>query len=366
MLSLAMAGVLTFFASLTRYEGWVLLVAASAVVIVRSLFDRRHPKEVEANSLVFVAIGAYGIVLWILYNWIIFHNPIFFLNSSFSAQSQQKALSHVGMLGTEGHLYQSALTYGWTVVDVLGPVVAGGAAVAIGLALIGGVARGRTLAVMMLLAAPVAFNVVSLWLGQSTVRVPQVSPGGMFNDRYGIMALPLAAVSLGVVAARWRSLVPYVGAVAVLGVMMMSMGTPLTIQDGRVGASSAISEHPDTTASYLHRNYRGGEILADDSRASPFMFESGLDLKQFVTIGFEPWYKEAVRAPASNVTWVLAVDGDAISSDMAAYPDRFESFRLVSTSGPIRLYEGGFGEDRAPIQRSLSLARENSLRDKSR
>ncbi|MGA3220765.1 MAG: hypothetical protein ABSE77_17085 [Acidimicrobiales bacterium] len=337
--SLAIAGVLTFCATLSRFDGWAFLLAAATIVMVWTWVGRRQPKEVEANALVFVAIGGYGIVLWLLYNLIIFHDPLYFMDSGASAQSQQAALLHVGMLSTKGDLLRSTLTYGWAVVDLLGPVVAAaGAVCVIGLALARGLARRRTVAVLALLAAPVLFNVVSLWLGQSTLRVPQVAPYGMWNDRYGIMALPLAAVALGAVVGRWRLFAPVVVAVAALGVAMMATSTPLTIKDGRVGISSATAEHPDTAATYLHRNYRGGEVLADDSVASPFMFESGLDLKQFVTIGFEPWYDDALRAPASTVAWVVTVGSDAVFADMAAHPERFSRFRLASTWGLVRLY----------------------------
>jgi hypothetical protein len=106
-----------------------------------------------------------------------------------------------------------------------------------------------------------------------------------------------------------------------------------------VGTSSAADGRPELAAAYLHRNYRGGEVLADDSLASPFMFASGLDLKQFVTVGFEPWWEDALHSPASVVAWVVAIDGDALSADMAAYPDRFRDFHLVISDGRIRIYK---------------------------
>jgi hypothetical protein len=340
VVSLAMAGLLTFLATLTRYEGWVLLVTAAAVVGVWTWRHDHQPKEVEANVVLFVAIGGYGIVLWVLYNLIIFHNPLYFIQSTYSAQAQQKVLSHVGMLKTSGHLMLSVLTYGWTVIDVLGPTLAIAAALSVlALFLIKGPTRRRSVAVLVLLAAPLLFNAFSLWRGQTTVRVPQVSPYGMWNDRYGTMALPLAAVALGLIAGRWRRLVPIAVAVTLLSFVLMTMSTPITIKDGRIGTSSAIGGHPDTAAAYLHRHYLGGEVLADDSLASPFMFESGLDLKEFVTVGFEPWYNDALRSPASSVAWVVAIGGDAVSADMSAQPGRYSRFKLVATYGRVHLYQ---------------------------
>jgi hypothetical protein len=257
---------MTFGATLTRYEGWALLGAGTAVVLVWTARQPRHPDEVQANTLVFASIGGYGIVLWVLYNLIIFHDPLYFIHSAFSAQSQQAQLASVGLLGTKGSLTRSALTYGWTVVDVLGPVLTVAGAVSV---VAGVMAKGRTAVVLFILAAPIAFNAVSLWLGQSTIRVPQVAPHGMWNDRYGLIALPLAAVSIGVVVGRWHRLIPGALAVGVAGCALMALSTPITVADGRTGTSSAADGRPENVAHYLHAHYRGGEVLADDSLALP-------------------------------------------------------------------------------------------------
>ena len=151
-----------------------------------------------------------------------------------------------------------------------------------------------------LLASPIVFNVVALWSGQSALQVPQVPPYGMFNDRYGIMALPLFAVAIGVVAGRWRKTVPVLFGVAVLTFVLAVNATPLTVQDGRSGTLERDTWTSGVAAAYLRARYHGGEILADDSVASPFMFATGLDLREFITPGFHPYYQDALRSPASK------------------------------------------------------------------
>ena len=171
--SLAWAGGMTFCATLSRYEGWALLFTATALVLVWSRHGDRQRHEVQANGLVYAVIGGYGMVLWLLYNLIIFHNPLYSTNGSFSAQAQQASLSKVGMLVTKGHLTDSLLTYGWTVFDVVGPVVTiVGCLCGLALCAVRGTGRRRTVAVLALLFSPIAFNVVSLWLGQSTLARP--------------------------------------------------------------------------------------------------------------------------------------------------------------------------------------------------
>jgi hypothetical protein len=340
------AGVLVFCATLTRYEGWALLAGSIVVVAVWSRLADRRRKAPQANVVVYALVGSYGIGLWLLYNLIIFGNAFYFLSSAYSAQAINGSQAQFGLLGTKGDLVQSLLTYGWAVVGIVGPIVlvTSGVATAVALA-VRDPQRRRTVAVLVLLFVPVLFEVLSLYAGQTTIRVPQLAPHGMWNDRYGLMALPFCAVAIGVLVSRLQSAritrrwtIPVVTGAVIAGTVAMSFGTPLALADGRTGTSSATAGHPEVIAQRLQRDYRGGEILADDSVASPLMFASGLDLRNFVTIGFHPFWEHALRHPARNVDWVVAFPGDRVWNDMHAHPGRFDRFRLVTTQGRVRLY----------------------------
>ncbi len=342
---LTLAGVLVFCATLTRYEGWALLLGAIGVVVAWSFIADRQDKAPQANVVLFTAVSAYGIVLWLLYNRIIFGNSLYFLSSAYSAQAINGSQAQFGLLGTKGNLAESVLTYGWDMVGVVGPVVLIAAGISALAALLVRHERRRTLFVLLLLLVPVLFEVASLYAGQTTIRVPELFPHGMWNDRYGLMALPFCAVAFGIlvgrIKARWLSRIAAVAIAAVVagGTVLMGLGTPLTLADGRVGTSSATAGHPPVVADYLQRHYTGGEVLADDSAASPLIFATGLDLKNFVTVGFHPFWEHALRNPAGNVRWVLAYPGDEVSTDMHAHPDRFRSFHLVLSQGAVHLYQ---------------------------
>ena len=332
-----------FAATLTRYEGWALLAASLVVVAVWSRLADRRRQSPQATMVLFVAIGCYGLVLWFLYNLIIFHDPLYFLHSAYSAQAINGAQAQFGLLGTKGSVWQSTLTYGWDVVDVVGgPVLILAGLSIVGLAVIRHPQRRRTLFSLGLLSAPVIFEIMSLYAGQTTIRVPQLFPHQMWNDRYGVVALPLCAVAAGVMAGRWRWSLPVVVGATVLATVFMAIGTPLTLADGRTGTSSAAGGHPEVAAAYLTHHYRGGEILADDSAASSLMFASGLDLKEFVTVGFHPYFADALADPVHHVTWVVAYPGDAVTADIAAHPDRFRDFHVVATQGRAKVYARTF------------------------
>ena len=75
---LVAAGVSALFASLTRYESWVILAALVPAVILIAWLRTGHltPKLQRASildhSIVFVVIGGAGIVAWLVWNWAIF------------------------------------------------------------------------------------------------------------------------------------------------------------------------------------------------------------------------------------------------------------------------------------------------------
>ena len=327
-----------FCATLTRYEGWALLVASVLVVGVWSILHDRRPKSPQANLVLFGVIGSYGIVLWLLYNLIIFHDPLYFLHSAYSAQAIDKVQAQFE--GTRGDAWKSILTYGWDMIGILGaPVLIAGAVSSIVLLAIRHPDRRRTMFTLALLVAPVLFEFVSLYAGQTTIRVPQLFPYGMWNDRYGIVALPFCAVAIGVLVGRWRWTLALAIPATAATVLIMALGTPLTIADGRTGTSSAAGGRPETGAAYLSRHYRGGEILADDSAASALIFASNLDLRQFVTPGFHPFWERAITSPARNVAWVVSYPGDAVTADMTAHPARFRDFRIKFTEGKIKIFE---------------------------
>jgi hypothetical protein len=334
------AGLFTCAATLTRYEGWALLFASTAVVLIWSRLSDSRRKSGEANLILYAAVGGYGIVLWFLYNLIIFHDALYFLHSAYSAQAINGSQAKFGLLGTKGNIVETVLTYGWDMIGIIGaPVLILAALSAATVLLLKDPGRRRLAFTLALLFAPIAFEFLMLYAGQTTIRVPQRPPHGMWNDRYGLMALPFCAVAIGALVGRWKRVMPLVAAITVLATAVMALGTPLALADGRTGTSSAAAGHPEAVAAYLRHNYSGGRVLVDDAASSAFIFSAGLDLKDFVTIGFHPFWEEAIISPYPNVEWVAVSHGDAVSADMSAHPDRFVRFHQVSKDGKVTLYE---------------------------
>ena len=338
---LALAGAVTFLGTLTRYDGWALILAEAAVVAIWSGLNLRRRGLVQANVLMILSIGGYGIVLWLVYNLVIFQDPLYFLHSGYSAQAQQVQQLQIGMLPTKGQVGTSVATLGWAVLDVAGVAVVTCAVLGAALLLLRGRARttARNAALLAVLIAPVAFNVVTLVLGQTTVRVPQMAPFHVFNVRYGLEAMPFLALGAGSLAAflpgRLRT-APMLAAAFTM--ITMVIATPITLSEGMHGDSVANVPQETAAAAFLKANYHGGRILADDSLDSPMLFHTGFGLSEFVTVGFHPYYERALAAPAGNVRWVVVFAGDAIDAQMHRHPDRFVRFVPVFRAAPLTVY----------------------------
>ncbi len=338
---LLMAAVLTACATLTRYDGWFVLVVGFVVVGAWSRVQERRRGATEANLIIFAAVGGFGILLWVLYNLVIFHDPLFFIHSSFSAQAQQASLQQHNALATSGSLAVAGSTYGFSILDVAGTASVGlGIFGLLNMMLTRGARRSRDIALICLLAAPIAFNVIALWTGQSTMRVLEVAPFGLWNVRYGLMALPLLALG-GAALVRSNAIGHRtVLVVAAAGLLFnTAVQTPVTVADGQTGTSSAAAGRPELVSNYLHQHYQGGRILADEASSAPLIFASGLDLDAFVTVGSHPYYENAVAAPAANVEWIVAYDGDAMSANISAHPQLFAGYAVVIHDGRARLLE---------------------------
>jgi len=337
---LTWCGVLTFCATLTRYEGWALLAALAPAVLLWSRYADRRWKAPQANIIFYGVVACCGIALWLLYNLVIFHDALYFLHSAYSAQVINGGQARFGLLGTKGDLGASILTYGWAIFGVIGPVVlAMTAAACVVVVLTRRPQRRRSAVTLALLAVPMVFEVGSLFAGQTTIRVPQLAPYSMWNDRYGIMALPVCAVAIGLLSdrLRWSAIPVAVGTIA--AVVVMGIGTPLALADGQTGTSSAAAGRPERAAAYLGNHYRGGQVLADDSFGSALIFASHLDLAEFVTVGAEPYWHRALSEPARSVRWVVSFPGDEVAKDMRNHPDRFVDFNLVHRDGSTRIYQ---------------------------
>src|SRR5258708_15824279 len=67
----------TFLATLSRYDGWGLLLALLVLLVVVMVIKRQHRAQIEGTLLVFSSLGGLGIALWILWDAVILGDPLY-------------------------------------------------------------------------------------------------------------------------------------------------------------------------------------------------------------------------------------------------------------------------------------------------
>lgn len=213
-----------------RYEAWVFAAALWCVVVHICLVKRHRffsgDVAGQAYALVFGAMMALGVVLWLLWDLVIFGDAFAWLRGSYSSIDQMSSLE----LRQVGDLRVSLETYGWGVRETVGlPLVACGAA---GLLLAAWWERvSPVFTALLATAVPAAFLTYGLWSGSQPMRVDQVD-GDVYNLRMAVVVLLPVALFTGYAVGLLRR-VPWedievrgllVGRVLAVGVVLTASG----------------------------------------------------------------------------------------------------------------------------------------------
>jgi hypothetical protein len=347
--SLLMAGLLSMMAVGSRYDGWF-FSAVCGVVIALTVYLRWHdPARTEGVTLAYLAFPVYAMFLWFFYNWLIFADPLAFQHGQYSAAFQQAQIALAGRLPTKHHLVLSTLTYTWALLDDLGSPVLVAATIGLVTYLVTTRLRADSLVPYAFLSS-YPFNILSLWLGQTTISTPQTNPPGYFNLRYGILLLPGAALFIAYLAdyllTRLRSSV-VAGAVALVLLGQCALWIPgwpnsvPVLADGLHGASAGAINYRAAApaARYLREHYRGGRILIDfEDFNSNFDLIAKIHMREYISNFSGNLWTNALQNPASYVTWVVVAPGRASDKVAAAIHDNVDFARHYT----IQFRGGGY------------------------
>jgi len=354
--NLVFAAFFGFCASLSRYDGWGLVLMEAAVLILYLLpwgSLKRKWSTLEGRLILFSTLAFFGIFLWLTWGFLILGDPLYFTHSEFSAKSQQNSWHVRGELPSYHDLPSSLLYYSTTSSVTTGSVVT--ALAVIGLLLFATDRRIKyRFHVLLVLAVPFIFNVSTLYLGQSVIFIPNLTPDSfewkLFNVRYGLMMMPCAAVAAGYLFYR-LSLLGYrrafqaalvLLAVVQAGLFVTGRAPVITLDDGRIGLSSLISKNRDAEQ-WFKANYDHGKLLADDFSRAISIVHTPIDMKDVIYIGNKPYWEESLREPEKYARWIIMQENDPIWKSVWEDPDiqarLFAYFAKVYTSSEVLIFK---------------------------
>src|SRR5258708_9423913 len=104
----------------------------------------------------------------------------------------------------------------------------------------------------MLLLVPFVFNVATLYMGQSVIFIPHVTPVGfdwrLFNVGYGVMMIPMVAFLVGFIFSKIKLTTRWliVGLMIVqIGLFAVGYSKIFSFEDASSGLSPSLSKFPE-------------------------------------------------------------------------------------------------------------------------
>jgi hypothetical protein len=339
---LVAGAVAAFFASLSRYESWPILVCLLLVVIIiawqqgYALPAKLRWAGTRDRFIAFAVVSMAGIAGWVLWNWTIFGNPLGFQNGPYAKPELFLTNNEPAI----GHWAIAAKTYLLAMADnVTWPLLLlAGVGLAIFIALEWRSKRhvGRSLPVLSLLVT-IPFFIVSSYTGERPLHVLQINHD-LYDVRFGlIMLLPTAIFTgylVGSIQRFKRSI--YLAGVLVLAIAF-GLGTVLIREHNvvtyeaasGVNALESIRTAEVQVLTFLANHYSGGTVLMEAFGNEHIAFHLPSD--QLVYEGTYGRWLPALRHPAaSHISWVIARCGskpDMLCS--AVGTPRLSDYQLV-------------------------------------
>jgi hypothetical protein len=314
-------------ATLIRYDGWFLLLFAACLVLIQT-FKKKGYKAAEGMFVFFCTLGGFGVILWILWNLLIFKDPLYFIFGPYSAHAQQTQLAEAGVLATEGNLLLSLKHYFYALAYNTGTFT-------LILGFVGAVVlwfdnkiKPAIRIASTALFAPFLFNVLALYQGHSVLFIQGLSGDTWFNVRYGLMMMPAIAIFIGY-------LVHKIGAMkyAVIGLLFFvtlfafTSQDAVTIDDARVGSSQ---KNVSEVSTWLAQNAKDkpGFVLISAASHDAIIFSSGLPMSKFIHEGTGAYWDSATKSPDRWARWIIMRTND----------ENDQTFRLVKKSKALNKY----------------------------
>ncbi|MDR7277950.1 glycosyltransferase [Catenuloplanes atrovinosus] len=367
---LVLAGLFGCLATLSRYDGWALVCLEALAVGVIALVRHRRARSVEGLGVLFCVLAFSGIGAWLLWNQLIFGDPLYFADSVYGSAEQQQFFLRHGLLPTYHDLGESFL-YWFEDVRLIAGATLGVLAAAGLVVLLARAVRHRTLGPVLIAGVALscfAFYILSLYLGQASLILPRfapdTSPYTMSNLRYGLQALlPIALFTAVLASLKPRILVPILAVVVLAqGVAQVATGRVMSFEDGTRGLSSQlVSKGPDSppVEAWMRAHYDGGLVLMDDYRRPIGPVESGVPMSRFIGVGNKPYWAESLDNPGRWATWIILQQGETDAVWRGFTPQSRtileDHFVEVYRSGSIHVYKRRPAGDGFVVKRGQHL-----------
>jgi hypothetical protein len=361
-----LAGLLILGQVFTRYDGWIIgaiIWLCFAIVIFTSSEDVR--RRMRPHFIVFTVFVASGPLLWFWYNAHFEHDWLDFLRGPYSAAQIERRTA------PPGQHYRGWHNLGWAALFYTRTAQIDAAAWETGFALLLAALYGfylsikrRTTAAVharaesfaLLLWIPLPFYIYSVAYGSVPIFIPQLWPHAFYNARYGMELLPALAIYPALSAERLETFLksrasafarllarlwqPTAMMLCVLNCVAMMYFVPLVLQEAIHNSTTRVSLERNLANSLelMPQNVPVMMSLTNHVGAVPL---AGRTLRSMVSENDDQTWQLALKDPARNAAYVIAIAGDPVAKAVAAHPQGLAEIEVTCTTGQpcARIYQ---------------------------
>ena len=336
---LLLTGAMCVLISLTRYEGYFILVGTTLAVMIEAwrAFKKESWHKVEGTVLLFLTIAGFGVLLWCIYGFLFYGDFLHWLHlysdgklQVSTAEQSVRDTNEAAIAVTENSIGLSFSTYTQMIMAMSGNIIT--AVGVAGLAMTSATLiwyrkhfSRYTKYVPIILISVITY--AFLIYGYQKGFIPEVSlPPQPIpledqksftaysdnNARYGIILYPLIVLFAGLLAARHKFLMYTV--IILFGIQLYAnVVKPQEFQQSLPHYSPyrTLNDVP-----WFQDNYDHGLILISANAHEDFMFQTGLPYKTFIYEGTRDYWIDSLNDPSKHARWIIfdtAIQGDTVT-----------------------------------------------------
>ena len=334
-------------ATLTRYEGWVLLASICIALVYTFIRKRFNYQKAEGHLVYFGTLAGLGVFLWLVWNQVIFGDFLYFQNSEYSFKNCiQSGLTVLKpTLRTSNNLSLSSLTLYEAVVANSGLIIFWLGVLGLAYFLFSSRLKTTNVVVVLIFLVFPAFYILEMYRGEVTIWLPELTEGRFWNTRHGMTLVPFIAFFAAYLTKRrlWPKVL-VIGLVVVSTVMMVQKDNIITLNEAVADKTSNLSFIEISAARWLEKNYDSGRILFQSYGNEQTLFYSKIRLNQFVNEGNANYWRQALKDPKDEARWVFmrgrgGATPDKVWKALHGMPQLLDNYDLVYQDKKVEIYK---------------------------
>lgn len=318
---LVWTSVFVTLATLSRYEGLILVPVVAIVFIASMIKNREQWPKIQAASLLFGMVAVLGAAAIFIYSWMFGGSPLAFTGGSWvkSADVSDNIMAAGSVQGTFEYLLHASY-------HMLGQGMVWFALISLPFLAIVARKRLEVLGVLAVLISPVLFIAVAIYSGSYNIAVPDLAPNNIFlNERYGLSWIGFAIVTplllLGYVLgqnaiSKWLKY-SAVGAGALAIAALVYTNTEFVYgvvkQDQYFVIRNNINtprQYQRDLAAYLNAEYDYGKVLITRTDNDPVLSLADLELDDYIYEANYLYFDQALNEPWIFARWVVMYNSE--------------------------------------------------------